>query len=208
MFSRQETWHAWQLQGRVCALCRRNIPFDLMHGDHIVPWSRGGRTTPDNLQVLCGSCNLRKGTHSQTVAQAYFDVARLSPGRAELRRWQTEAMPVVLDTILKEPALIEACSGAGKTQFALEVAYRLVAEEKISRTLVVTPTLGIADGWNRAASPGFPDTPTLPLRSQRGWRSVDPIGDQWLGAVITYQSLFASTEMFLAHATDPGQQPS
>ena len=51
-----------------------------------------------------------------------------------------------------------------------------------------------------------PDAPTLPLLSQREWRSVDPIGGQWLGAVITYQSLFASTEMFLAHATDPGHR--
>jgi 5-methylcytosine-specific restriction endonuclease McrA len=32
-----------------------------MHGDHIVPWSRGGHTTADNLQMLCRDCNLKKG---------------------------------------------------------------------------------------------------------------------------------------------------
>jgi 5-methylcytosine-specific restriction endonuclease McrA len=31
-----------------------------MQGDHIIPWSRGGKTLPDNLQMLCPLCNRRK----------------------------------------------------------------------------------------------------------------------------------------------------
>lgn len=30
--------------------------------DHIVPWSEGGGFEPDNLQLLCGPCNIEKGT--------------------------------------------------------------------------------------------------------------------------------------------------
>ncbi len=90
MFSRREVWRAWELQGEVCKLCRRSIPFDLMHGDHIVPWSLGGRTVQANLQALCGSCNLRKGTQPQQVAKAYFDVDRLAPGVGEPRKWQRD----------------------------------------------------------------------------------------------------------------------
>ena len=38
--------------------------FDLsqMHADHIAPWSKGGPTTPDNCQMLCRDCNLKKGS--------------------------------------------------------------------------------------------------------------------------------------------------
>jgi superfamily II DNA or RNA helicase len=205
-FTRSEVWRAWELQGEVCKLCRRSIPFDLMHGDHIVPWSLGGRTVQSNLQALCGSCNLRKGTRPQRAAEAYFDVDRLAPGVGTPRKWQTEAMAVVLDAIGREPVLVEACPGAGKTQFGLDVAYHLVAAGRVSRVLVVVPTLGIADGWQLAASAASPRSPTLPLRSQRDWRAVNPIGDEWLGAIISYQSLLASTEMFLAHATDPGHR--
>jgi 5-methylcytosine-specific restriction endonuclease McrA len=79
MFSRDEVWRAWQRQGCVCNHCHRAIPFDLVHGDHMVPWSQGGPTTMANLQALCGSCNLRKGTNPQEIALARFDV--------ELRRW-------------------------------------------------------------------------------------------------------------------------
>ena len=32
-----------------------------LHVDHIFPVSRGGTTTPDNLQTLCQDCNLGKG---------------------------------------------------------------------------------------------------------------------------------------------------
>lgn len=206
LFTRQEVWRAWQLQGGVCKLCGRAIPFDLMHGDHVVPWIRGARTTMKNLQALCGSCNLRKGSQPQEVAEAYFTVERLAPSGAELRRWQAQAMPIVLGAIANEPVLVEACPGAGKTQFGLEVAYRMVVAGQISRVLIVVPTLAIADGWQRSASATDQGAPTLPLRSQRDWRPVDPIGDDWLGAIITYQSLFASTEMFLAHTTDPGQR--
>lgn len=112
----------------------------------------------------------------------------------------------MLPALQKEPVLVEACPGAGKTTFGLTVAYSLLESRAISRVLIVAPTLGIVDGWLRAASVAYSTSPTLPLRGPRDWRPVNPIGDDWVGAVFTYQSLFAMTDMFLAHATDPGHR--
>ena len=34
--------------------------YEEMEGDHIVPWSKGGKTVPENLQMLCRRCNAVK----------------------------------------------------------------------------------------------------------------------------------------------------
>ena len=31
--------------------------YNEMQGDHIIPWSQGGRTIDSNLQMLCQKCN-------------------------------------------------------------------------------------------------------------------------------------------------------
>jgi 5-methylcytosine-specific restriction endonuclease McrA len=45
-------------QGR-CNYCKIEVG-NTWHLDHIMPVSRGGSNNPENLQVLCPSCNLRK----------------------------------------------------------------------------------------------------------------------------------------------------
>src|SRR4051812_10336433 len=152
MFSRAEVRRVWERQGRICVLCRRAIPFDLMHGDHIEPWSKGGRTSLENCQALCGSCNLRKGSQPQAIVAAKFEAEKLRPGSSDLRAWQHAALAETLPTVLTDSVLIEACPGAGKTHFGLEVAYRLLESQEISRVIVVVPSLAIADGWLLAAS--------------------------------------------------------
>ncbi|MBR1374771.1 MAG: HNH endonuclease [Cardiobacteriaceae bacterium] len=36
-------------------------PSNETHVDHVVPKSKGGSGTPDNGQILCRGCNLKKG---------------------------------------------------------------------------------------------------------------------------------------------------
>jgi hypothetical protein len=46
-----------------CVRCGRSPAFEPgleLHVDHILPWSRGGETTEENLQALCADCNLGK----------------------------------------------------------------------------------------------------------------------------------------------------
>lgn len=51
---------AYEKQKGVCPICKKHFEFEEMHGDHILSWSKGGKTTPDNLQMLCTTDNLAK----------------------------------------------------------------------------------------------------------------------------------------------------
>ena len=43
-----------------CGASPAKDPAVVLHVDHIIPWSKGGETTLDNLQTLCSKCNLGK----------------------------------------------------------------------------------------------------------------------------------------------------
>lgn len=47
-----------------CVLCgdhpARNAEC-VLHADHVIPWSNGGKTREDNLRTLCATCNVGRG---------------------------------------------------------------------------------------------------------------------------------------------------
>ncbi|NJM90771.1 MAG: HNH endonuclease [Myxococcales bacterium] len=45
-----------------CEVFRTRAELCSLQADHIVPWARGGETTWNNLQLLCGPCNLAKSS--------------------------------------------------------------------------------------------------------------------------------------------------
>ena len=60
--------HRHTLYGRQegnCNGCLVHFPFRNLTVDHIVPQPKGGTDHLDNLQLLCGACNSKKGTGSQ-----------------------------------------------------------------------------------------------------------------------------------------------
>lgn len=53
--------------GYMCVKCganRQTDPEVKFHIDHIISWVDGGATELDNLQLLCSTCNLKKGSKS------------------------------------------------------------------------------------------------------------------------------------------------
>lgn len=59
-FSDRDARAAYERQKGICPICKKHFEFEEMQADHIKPWSKGGRTVPENCQMLCRECNLKK----------------------------------------------------------------------------------------------------------------------------------------------------
>ena len=51
---------AFERQAGKCSICKKVFALDQMEADHITPWHAGGKTNPDNCQMLCRDCNRQK----------------------------------------------------------------------------------------------------------------------------------------------------
>lgn len=52
----------WETRPHICGICGEEIKeFDDCQVDHIIPWSKGGRTIPENAQLTHARCNASKG---------------------------------------------------------------------------------------------------------------------------------------------------
>lgn len=54
----------YERDGHKCVKCGTTETLTL---DHIIPWSRGGDDTVENLQTMCRPCNSRKGNRVEVV---------------------------------------------------------------------------------------------------------------------------------------------
>lgn len=62
-FTDRDKRQAYERQKGVCPLCGKHYEFKEMHADHDVPWSKGGKTVPENCVMLCTKDNIRKSNH-------------------------------------------------------------------------------------------------------------------------------------------------
>ena len=60
-FDKSQKRTMYERQNGICPMCGQKFSITQMHADHIKPWSHGGKTELSNGQMLCASCNLKKG---------------------------------------------------------------------------------------------------------------------------------------------------
>lgn len=60
--------------GHLCQYCGRHFPLHQLSLDHVLPRSRGGMTTWENVVCACLACNVRKG--GRTPHEARMKLAR------------------------------------------------------------------------------------------------------------------------------------
>ena len=61
-FSDRQRERAYLKQKGICPICGEHFTLKQMEADHIIPWSKGGKTVDDNLQMLCKKCNKDKSS--------------------------------------------------------------------------------------------------------------------------------------------------
>jgi hypothetical protein len=60
LFNERQKRATYTKQNGICVKCKNKFEYEEMAGDHIIPWSKGGKTIQDNCQMLCKTCNGRK----------------------------------------------------------------------------------------------------------------------------------------------------
>lgn len=59
-FSKNMKLSQYEKQRGICKMCGKHFDYNEMECDHIIPWHDGGKTEPQNLQLLCFHCNIKK----------------------------------------------------------------------------------------------------------------------------------------------------
>ena len=71
-FDESDIENLWHMQNGRCQYCCIKLKADY-HVDHIIPLSRGGSNYPDNLQLLCTSCNCSKRDKTHEEFLVYLE---------------------------------------------------------------------------------------------------------------------------------------
>lgn len=59
-FTAKQKRQLYDSQNGICNICEKEFSMNEMEADHIIPWSEGGKTSLDNGQMLCRTCNREK----------------------------------------------------------------------------------------------------------------------------------------------------
>lgn len=126
-----------------CQKCGAPITLTDFHADHVIPWSKGGKTTLANGQALCRPCNLNKSATMEIPYQMHL------PAGWTLRAWQEEFVNRYLSSAIqqinKPPSeinafILHAFPGAGKSLAQCLVARTLIEQGYIDQVIFCVPS--------------------------------------------------------------------
>ena len=60
LFDQKMKIAAYEKQKGICPVCGKHYEIGQMEADHLIPWSKGGKTVPDNCKMLCVKDNRAK----------------------------------------------------------------------------------------------------------------------------------------------------
>ena len=179
-FNGQERAALYLASGGNCAACGMPL-LPGWHADHKHAYARGGVTDVVNGQALCPTCNMKKGSKGEIMADT-----------TAARQWQKDATEKFWDAWYagKRQWLTSATPGAGKTRWALSLARELIDRRLIDRVVIVVPTRHLVAQWINHA----PDNalPILQL-TDRDNISKKRENSDYHGVVITYQQLLTGS---------------
>jgi superfamily II DNA or RNA helicase len=144
-FSRKEKNWLYRMTGGCCAICGAQLEAG-WHGDHIVPFSRGGATDVRNGQALCEACNLKKGVN---VTTDY----RRRPHQIRSRQVIELAMATGQKIVFSN-----AEPGSGKTNNALDAGSLAIAADYADYLVYVAPRVNLCEQVEESAKKVWGET--------------------------------------------------
>lgn len=180
-FTAMQRIELFSRSGGNCKSCNAPITLTDFHADHVIPWSKGGKTTLANGQALCRTCNLSKSDTMTIPYQMHL------PAGWTLRAWQEEFVGRFLQSAIqqinKPPAeinafILHAFPGAGKSLAQCLVARTLIEQGYIDQVIFCVPSKLLREQMvDDAAKVG------LTLNGKR----LDPTG--FMGIVTSYAQI-------------------
>ena len=70
---RRSRWWQQKTSAGTCWYCGQKVGFKNLTMDHVIPLSRGGRSTKDNLVPCCKECNIKKKSSLPVEWEEYMD---------------------------------------------------------------------------------------------------------------------------------------
>ena len=102
--------------------------------DHVIPWSKGGKTTVENCQLI------NKETNQKKAAFMF-----------EPREWQSRFFARWGNREANDAFMLMAVPGSGKTMAAIEAARLWMEQGTDRRLIVVVPTDNLRTQWQQEA---------------------------------------------------------